>query len=371
MNSQLLILGTRKGLLIFNGSNEFKLINESFVGIRVSLTEIDPRDGTLYAMLDHGHYGCKLHRWNQFLSDDPTRTDRWEELPQPAYPEGCKLKNGNDAVLNYQWAMAFGSAEQPGRVYLGTEPGGMFVSDDRGDHFELCKSLWDHPSRLSDTPGWMGGGLDEPAIHSICVDPDDHDTIRVGISVAGVFETRDGMQTWAPSNNGLRAEFLPDPEPEVGHDPHLMVQCSGEPDKLWQQNHCGVFRSCDRGATWTGADQESGPVDFGFTIVVDDQNGDRAWVVPAVSDQNRVAIDRKLVVCRTEDGGRSWTEFRNGLPQEDCYDFALRHCLYRTGRQMVMGTTSGNLYVSNDDGENWQLIRSSLPLIYSARNYLV
>lgn len=370
MAEHLVTLSTRKGLLIYRQQGGcWNRVNESFVGVHVSLAEIDPRDGSLYAMLDHGHYGCKLHRWDRFLSDDPGATDRWTELKQPAYPSGSKLKEGQDAVLKYQWAMSFGSADQPGRVYLGTEPGGLFVSDNRGDDFSLCRSLWDHPSRLDDSPGWMGGGRDQPAIHSIVVDPEDENTVRIGISCAGVFESTDGLKSWQVRNQGLRADFMPDPYMEIGHDPHLLVQCREEPDKLWQQNHCGIFRSLDRGKNWIDVSQSAGPARFGFTIVVDPEDGERAWVVPAVADQNRVAVDRALCVCMTEDGGQTWTAHREGLPQHDCYDFALRHCLDLQDHDMVMGTAGGSFYHSADRGQNWKCINAHLPPIYAARIY--
>lgn len=372
MPQKVVTLATRKGLLIYvQKSSGWHLVNESFVGVGVSLSEMDPRDGSLYAMLDHGHYGCKLHRWDGFLGDDWTAQDNWVELAPPAYPEGSKLKDGNDAVLKYQWAMSFGTTGQPGRVYIGTEPGGLFFSEDRCDMISLCRSLWDHPSRLDDSPGWMGGGRDHPGLHSICVDPDDENTVRIGISCAGVFESNDSLGTWQVRNKGLRADFMPDPNMEIGHDPHLLVQCESEPDKLWQQNHCGIFRSTDRGCTWSDVSEPEGPARFGFTIVVNPTNGDQAWVVPAVADQNRVAVDRALCVCMTEDGGRSWTSFREGLPQLNCYDFVLRHCLYASGANMVMGTVGGSFYFSADFGESWELVNGNLPLIYGARIYEV
>jgi len=262
------------------------------------------------------------------------------------------------------WSFAHGGDDQLGRVYIGTEPGGLFVSDDAGDTFQIVESLWDHPSR---NEFWMGGGRDEPGIHSILVDPRGSNRMITGISCAGVFITDDGGQTWEPRNRGLRADFLPNPEAEIGHDPHLVVQCAAQPDVLWQQNHCGIFRSTDLGQNWTDVSGSDGVAKFGFTIAVDPQNGERAWVLPAVDADQRVAVDRKLCICRTEDGGKSWQTFRSGLPQVNCYDFALRHALDISERRLAFGTAGGSLYMSDDEGENWQAVANHLPPVRSVR----
>jgi len=368
ISGQQLAIGTRKGLLTYQeSSGQWSISSESHLGARVSYSMRDTRSGLLFACLDHGHWGAKLQR-----SADAGKT--WEEIPAPQYPEGAELKDGKPAVLRYQWCLAQGAADHPGRLYLGTEPGGLFVSDNDGDSFELVESLWNHESRKE---MWMGGGLDEPGVHSVLVDPRDPRKITVGISVAGVFATTDGGETWRPSNTGLKADFLPNPDVEIGHDPHLVVRCAAQPDVLWQQNHCGIFRSTDGAANWTRVSepgQESGTdgaafgtAHFGFAIVVDPQDGDTCWVIPAVSDEVRIAIDRQLCVCRTTDGGQTWVAFRNGLPQEDCYDFAFRHNLDLCGDRLVFGTACGSLYFSDDRGESWRVLANHLPPIYSVR----
>lgn len=153
---------------------------ESHLGVRVSYAIVDRRTQTLYACLDHGHWGCKLQR-----SRD--RGKNWEEIPAPKYLDGSMLKDDRPAVLRYQWCLTPRPAIQPGRLYMGTEPGGLFVSDDEGDSFRLVESLWNHPSRKEQ---WMGGGLDEPGIHSVLIDPRDPNRISVGISVAGVSQAQ-------------------------------------------------------------------------------------------------------------------------------------------------------------------------------------
>ncbi len=359
MSNETLLLGTRKGLLIFHrGGNSWRLARECFLGVRATYAMQDPRDGTLWCGLDNGHFGCKLHR-----SGDLGET--WTEVPSPKYHEGALVKPGKPATLSYIWCIAAGHAMQPGRMYLGTIPGGLFASDDGGESWSLCEGLWNHPSRAAEQ--WMGGGFDDPGVHSILVDPQNADRVRVGISVAGMFETVDGGKTWSPKNRGLTATFLPDPNVEVGHDPHLVAACASNFEGLWQQNHCGIFRSVDGGTNWTAVHQTGGPAFFGFAVAVDENNADVAWVVPAASDEQRVAIDRALCVCRTDDGGQTWRAFRAGLPQENCYDFAFRHGLDVRGNRLALGTTGGGLYVSDDLGETWQAVAAQLPPVYSSR----
>ena len=352
-----LAVGTRKGLLIFDRSDgDWKFESEFHSGVRVSYAAVDSRDGTLYCCLDDGHFGCKFHR-----SDD--LGGNWTEIPAPAYPAGAKLGNGQDAVLRYQWVLAPGAADQPGRIYIGTEPGGLFVSEDRGDSFTLNESLWNHPTRME---GWFGGGRDQPGIHSVFQDPRNSQHLYIGISCAGVFFSPDDGATWEIRNNGMRADFLPE-DVEVGFDPHFMQCCKTHPDVLWQQNHCGIYRSEDSGRNWIEVSEEDGPANFGFVITVDDEDPNTAWVVPAESDQVRAACNRRMCVSRTEDGGKTWQDFRKGLPQENCYDFAFRHGMDICGDELVMATASGSLYWSDDCGESWQTIAKDLQPVYSVR----
>ena len=351
-----LLLGTRKGLAVYTRQTSgWQFVKMHFLGIPVSLAYVDERSGTWWACLDHGHWGIKLHR-----SFD--QGENWEELTAPKYPEGMEVKEGVPASLNYIWAMAHGGADQPNDLWMGTIPGGLFKSTDNGQHFELNESLWNHPSRQEH---WFGGGFDHPGIHSIVIDPRDSQHIYIGISCAGVFESKDGGQTWAVRNQGLRADFLPDPYAEVGHDPHLLLASPANPDVLWQQNHCGVFRSVDGGQNWSDISEVDGMANFGFTIAVDDNDSQQAWVVPAISDETRVAKGHALCVCRTDDGGQSWQHLRTGLPQQACYDIVYRHALDVTATNVAFGTTCGNLFLSDDKGANWECINSFLPMIYS------
>ena len=163
-----------------------------------------------------------------------------------------------------------------------------------------------------------------------------------------------------PKNNGLKAAYLPNPNVEIGHDPHLLLACRSNPDVLWQQNHCGIFRSENGGAIWEDVTDKNGLANYGFALAIDNENPLQAWVIPAASDVERVAPDLSLVVCRTEDGGKNWLALRNGLPQENCFDIVLRHSLVRKNEVLVFGTTTGNLYLSENDGEGWECVSNNL-----------
>jgi photosystem II stability/assembly factor-like uncharacterized protein len=350
--SDRLLIGTRKGLVTAtNGSSGYALDAIGLRGLPVAYAAA-MADGSWWASVDMGHWGPKVRR-----STDEGAT--WAEVEPPRYPE----RTG--AALESIWVIAPGHPDQPGRMWMGTFPGGLFRSDDHGQSWDLVDGLWDHPSRAAGL--WFGGGRDSAGVHSVVVDPRDPNRVLVAVSVAGVFESIDDGASWAARNRGLSADFLPDPEVEAGHDPHLLKLVPGAPDVLWQQNHCGIFRSVDGARTWTEISQPAGPARFGFPIAVHDSDPDLAWVVPAESDEIRTTLDGSLVVCRTEDGGRSWQELRAGLPQEHAYDVVYRHALDRRGDELVFGSTTGNVYWSGDGGDHWDVLAQNLPPVYSVQ----
>jgi len=391
--SDILLLGTRKGTVILerksSGWDPKPIVHE---GIPVCYAARDPRDGTLWASLDHGHWGPKLSR-----SRDGGVT--WEDISSVKYPEGARHiiqylptpdfdpgapagePEYKDATVYKIWNIAFGSTEQPRRLYAGTIPGGLFVSDDNGDSWELNRPLWNHESRGGDlfsgdatsqnrwggTPASIDYGVFEPGIHSIVIDPRDPDHIHVAASSAGVIETTDGGKTWAGRNQGMRVDYLPDPEAEWGHDPHFVTACPAHPDHFWQQNHFGVYYSDDGAQTWNKVSMPEGGVHFGFPIAADARDERTAWVVPARGDAERMAINGGLFVARTTDGGQSWQSFRKGLPQDNAYDIVLRHGLDVAGDCLCFGSTTGNAYLSEDRGETWQCLGNNFPPIYSVR----
>lgn len=391
--SNMILLGTRKGTVIFDRINTgWRPRPISHAGIPVCFAARDPRDGTLWSSLDHGHWGPKLSR-----SRDEGKT--WEDLSSLKYPEGARhivnymptpdfdpatpaaQAEYTDAIVYKIWNIAFGHADQPGRLYAGTIPGGLFVSDDGGDSWELNRPLWNHESRGGDlfagdatsenkwsgTPASIDYGIFEPGIHSIMVDPDNPDHLHIAVSTAGVLETTDGGKTWSGRNRGMLMDYLPTPEAEWGHDPHFVTLCPGQPDHLWQQNHCGVFFSDDGAQNWRKVSMPEAGVHFGFPVAVDANDGRTAWVIPTRADAERMAIDGGLCVARTTDGGQSWQSLLHGLPQDNAYDLVLRHGLDIAGDCLCFGSTTGNVYLSEDRGESWQCLANNLPPVYSVR----
>lgn len=348
-----LLIGTSKGLVIYHKKKEqWEVESVHFQGFPVSMVYVDDRDQTWWLGLAHRHWGQKLH-----FSKDEGQT--WEVVSMPVYPKGTEVSPGKAASLRKIWCMQGGGPDQPGWLWLGTEPGGLFLSKDHGQTFDLVASLWNHPSRMD--PGkWFGAGRDEPFIHSIVVHPENSQQVYIAVSCAGVFESKDGGQTWQPKNKGLKAAYLPNPHVEIGHDPHLLLACPADPDVLWQQNHCGIFRSTDGGEMWQDVTDASGLADYGFALAIDEKDPLKAWVIPAVSDVERVAPGLSLCVCHTKDGGKSWHAQRTGLPQNTCFDIVFRHSLARKNELMVFGTTTGNVYLSEDDGRNWACLSNNL-----------
>lgn len=377
------LVGTRKGTFIVEKSDgRWRPALAGHAGVGVNFVARDPSTGALWALLGHGHWGAKVSR-----SRDDGVT--WEDAAQVAYPEGARYigmdfdDQGNPkesavrpATLLKLWVIGFGPS---GRIYVGTIPGGLFVSSDGGESFELNRPLWSHESRGGDLFAgeptsknhWFGTPASEgefaPGIHSIVVDPRNPDRVLVAISTAGVLETTDGGKSWRGRNKGMRNDYLPDPEAEWGHDAHYVELCAAQPDHIWQQNHVGVFYSSDGAATWKAVSVPDKGVHFGFPIAADQEDGRVAWVVPGRSDQQRMAIDGALFVARTRDGGASWEQLREGLPQEGAYDVVLRHALGNRGDLLAFGSTTGNLYVSENRGDSWRCAANNLPPIYSVR----
>jgi photosystem II stability/assembly factor-like uncharacterized protein len=230
----------------------------------------------------------------------------------------------------------------------------------------LVASLWDRPERRE----WFGGGNDQPGIHSICVDPVDPRRVTVAVSCGGVWATADAGATWRSCSQGMRAAYMP-PErafdPNV-QDPHRMVQCRADPATCWVQHHNGIFRSTDGAASWAEITAAQ-PSAFGFAAAVHPGDPQVAWFVPAVKDECRVPVDQRLVVTRTRDGGRTFEALRAGLPQEHAYDLVYRHGLDvdESGQRLVVGSTTGGVWLSDDQGESWNALAARLPPIYCVR----
>jgi len=366
--SDLLLVSTRKGLFAVRraGPGRWRVEATSFLGDNVTLALPDPRDGAWYAALDHGHFGAKLHR-----SRD--RGASWEELGVPAYPappEGHEEKDGMGRVIPWKliriWSLEAGGAGQPGVLWAGTLPGGLFRSGDHGATWTLARGLWDRPERGS----WLGGGADYPGIHSICVDPRDADRVTVAVSCGGAWRTVDGGASWACCSQGMRADYMPAErayDPNI-QDPHRVVQCPARPEVFWAQHHNGVFRSLDDCASWTEIPAVP-PSVFGFAVAVHPADPLTAWFVPAIKDERRVPVEGKVVVARTRDGGRSFELLRHGLPQEHAYDLVFRHALDvdASGERLAFGSTTGSLWATEDAGATWSTVSEHLPPVHAVR----
>lgn len=346
-------VATRKGLFILaRGRDGWSIERVCFLGEPVTAVLRDPRSTALYAALNLGHFGRKLHR-----SDDEGAT--WRELAAPAFP---KAAEGAEApAVELIWCLEPGGADEPGRLWAGTIPGGLFTSTDAGESWQLNTPLW----QMDDRKRWMGGGYDHPGIHSISVDPRDSRRIAIAISTGGCWRSDDRGATWAVGS-GMRNVYMPpgqhfDP---VVQDAHRLVRCAAAPDEMWIQHHCGIFRSHDAGKTWREISEG-----FGFAVAVHPREPKTAWFVPAIKDEKRVPADGKLLVARTDDDGKSFRHLAHGLQATPSYDLIYRHALdvAADGKTLMMGSTTGGVWSSDDGGENWHALPARLPPVAAVR----
>ncbi len=351
-----ILLATRKGLFEFRrrATADWVAGPIDFIGDPVSMVLRDPRDGTSYAALNLGHFGVKLKRRRAGQA-------AWKECAVPAFP---KMSDAVDAPsVELIWELVAGGADEPGVLWAGTIPGGLFRSGDGGESWTLNQALWDRPERSQ----WCGGGYDSPGIHSVCVDPRSSRHVTVGVSTGGVWQSFDGGESWALGGGGMNAGYLPasradDPGMQ---DVHRLVQCEAAPDILWVQHHCGMYRSTDGAASWQEITMAR-PSNFGFAVAVHPRDPQTAWFVPAVRDNCRIPVDGRFVVTRTKDGGNSFEVLSEGLPQGPAYDLVYRHGLAidGSGERLAMGSTTGGFWISENGGNSWQCISVHLPPAY-------
>ncbi|MFF9000362.1 WD40/YVTN/BNR-like repeat-containing protein [Streptomyces achromogenes] len=357
MAEVLLAVGTRKGLFIGRrrGGGRWEFDERPYFNAQaVYSVAIDARAPRprLLAGGSSTHWGPSV-----FHSDDLGRT--WTEPARPA----VRFPKDTGASLERVWQLHPSTAE-PDVVYAGTEPAALYRSEDRGESFALVRPLWEHPTRSRWVPGLGGEGL-----HTVLTDARDPRSVTVAVSAAGVFRTADGGASWAPSNSGVSAVFLPDPYPEFGQCVHKIARDARTPDRLYLQNHWGVYRSDDAGARWTdiGADL---PSTFGFAVAAHPHRGDTAYVFPVDADIDRVPAGHRCRVFRTADAGRSWEALAKGLPEADHYGPVLRDALCTDDGDpagVYFGNRNGEVYASADDGDSWQQLAAHLPDVLCVR----
>ena len=353
-----LYVGTRKGLFeLAPGRNGWDVAEVSFLGDPV--TAVLAQGETIHAALDLGHFGAKLWRRNDGAE--------WREMAVPMFPPkpDDAADDPHPWSLGKIWVIEPGGAA--GRIWAGTMPGGLFRSDDDGQSWSLIEPLWRMPERLQ----WQGvAGGEQPGIDSVLVDHRNPDCIRIGVSTAGVWESSNGGTSWRIINEGMYNEYMP-PElrgSPIAQDVHRLAHCPAHPDIVWCQHHNGVFRSEDGGHNWYELTAIQ-PSKFGFAVAAHPRDPNTAWFVPAVKDERRVAVEGKVAVARTRDGGASFEVLRTGLPQRHAYDLVWRHALAvdATGERLAFGSTSGGLWISEDGGETWTAPEMRLPPIAVVR----
>jgi photosystem II stability/assembly factor-like uncharacterized protein len=353
-----LLVGTTKGLFVLRAGgarDRWTLHDPAFRGRSVYALAVDTRGGRrrLWAASASAHWGAVLH-----ASDDGGET--WSE------PESASIKFPEDTGLALEqiWQICPGRDDEPERLFVGVSPAALFESNDAGATFSIVRSLFDHPHR----PKWQAGagGL---CLHTILPHPTDKLRMLVAISSAGVYRTDDGGATWRTAHRGVRAQFLPDPHPEFGQCVHKIAFHPSAPERLFLQNHWGLYRSDDGGDSWQDI-ARGVPSDFGFPMVVHPRQPSTAFIVPLDSDEFRATCDGKLRVYRTRDGGGSWQPLAGGLPQEHAYETVLRDGMCADSQDptgIYFGTRSGRVYGSRDDGDSWRQLIDGLPPVTCVR----
>jgi len=363
-----LLVGTRKGAFILKSDRDrkqWKLRGPLFLGQTVYHAVLDPRDRkTLLMASKTGHLGPTV-----FRSTDGGKTFTEAKRP-PAFPTPKKGKRLRS--VNHVFWLRPGHESEPGVWYAGTSPQGLFRSKDGGVTWSSVKGFNDEPMLDKWTGGEKDGTPDGPKLHSILIDPRDKRHMYVGMSSGGVFETTNGGGRWTPLNKGCAADFNPASDPEYGHDPHCMGLHPANPDRLWQQNHCGIYRMDRPEARWVrvGDNMPKKIGDIGFPIVLHPRDPDCAWVFPmdGTSVWPRTSPGGKPAAYCTRDAGKTWKRQDKGLPKEQAWFSVKRQCMAQDGHEQVglyFGTSSGEIWCSRSEGNSWRRLAEHLPHVYS------
>jgi photosystem II stability/assembly factor-like uncharacterized protein len=362
-----LLVATRKGAWLFHGDatrRAWRADGPHFLGHIVHHMVLDPRQPrTLLAAASTGHLGPTI-----FRSTNLGRT--WKEAKQP--PAFAKKSDGTGRVVNHTFWLTPGHASQPGVWYAGTSPQGLFRSDDDGMTWTGASPINDDPQYLA----WMGtaqdGTPDGPKMHSIIVDPRDPQHLYLGMSSGGVHESLDGGKTFRLLIDGLEVvEGFPPDDPST-HDPHCIRLCPSNPDRLYQQNHCGIFRIDRPSETWVRIGRKMPKMvgDSGFNMTVHPRDADTAWVLPMDGQTvwPRTSPAGKPAVYVTRNGGRTWQRQDDGLPSGQAWWTVKRQAMSADACDplgLYFGTSSGELWMSRNEGGRWTNVVRHLPEIYA------
>jgi len=359
-----LLIGTRKGLWTLTSDaarRAWKLAGPQFLGNIVHHAVKDPRDGeTVLVAARTGHLGPTV-----FRSADRGKT--WKEATRPP-----AFKPGGARSVDHTFWLTPGHASQPGTWYAGTSPQGLFRSTDGGATWSGVDGFNEHPRRKDWCGGDKDGTPDGPKLHSILVDPRDAKHMYIGMSGGGIFESTNAGADWNPLNAGVRADFMPDPDPEFGHDPHCVRMHPQAPDRLYHQNHCGIYRLDRPDTRWTeiGATMPKSVGSIGFPMVLHPRDPDTLWVFPmdGTSVWPRVSPGGKPAAYRSVNGGRTWQRQATGLPAAQAWWTVKRQAMTADRAATVgvyFGTTSGEIWGSRDEGRTWKCLARHLPHVYS------
>ncbi len=362
-----LLVATKKGAFVYESEDRaaWRLNGPHLLGNIVHHLRLDPRDGrTLLMAAKTGHLGPTIFRSEDFGAN-------WVEAARPpAFPKAAAGEAGR--AVDHTFWLTPGHAREPGVWYAATSPHGLFRSEDGGSSWEPVAGLNDDPVYRA----WMGGPQDGtpdgPKLHSVIVDPRDPDHLYLGMSSGGVHESTDRGRSWRPLVEGLEVVGGFDVSDMSVHDPHCVRIAPSNPDRLWQQNHCGVYRLDRPGTRWerVGRAIPEAVGDVGFPMVVHPRDADRAYVVPMDGSTvwPRTSPEGRPAVYGTSDGGRSWTRLAAGLPERDAWWTVLRQAMTIDDGDPAaihFGTTSGELWGSRDEGASWALVARHLPAIYA------